>query len=136
MKSFAPLKVLAAMLVAGVVSIGLGPASARAEVISDGFLNSASPVTPVGLRPGCAYGLHSVRLVGGATYTIDLTSAQFDAYLILTDTNGTVLAEDDDSGGGLNARITFTAPQTGSYRIYATTFAAGQLGRYRLSVRP
>jgi hypothetical protein len=43
-------------------------------------------------------------------------------------------AEDDDSGGGLNARITFRAPADGIYRIRATSFNNGR-GPFTLTVR-
>ena len=43
-------------------------------------------------------------------------------------------AENDDRGGGLNARITFRADQAGAYRIQATTFNAGA-GPFTLTVR-
>jgi len=43
----------------------------------------------------------------GATATIDLQldSDAFDAYLLLLDSKGNVVDQDDDSGGGTNARI-------------------------------
>jgi serralysin len=76
-------------------------------------------------------------LVAGKTYVIDMVSPDpkaLDPYLVLTDATGKKLAEDDDSGGGLNARITFRAEQAGTYRIQATTFNAGT-GPFTLTVR-
>lgn len=52
---------------------------------------------------------------------ITLTSDDFDAYLVLQDASGEVLAEDDDSGGRLNAQITFTLPAAAEYTILATS---------------
>jgi hypothetical protein len=46
--------------------------------------------------------------------------------------------EDDDSGGGLNARITFLAPATGTYEIVAgssTYFIGRGQGEFTLTVR-
>ena len=57
-----------------------------------------------------------------------------DTYLFLYDAAGKKLAEDDDSGGGLNARIIFHAEQDGTYRIRATSFNAGR-GAFTLTVR-
>ncbi len=45
------------------------------------------------------------------------------------------LARDDDSGGGTNARIVFTVPAAGAYRIIANTYRQGSYGAYTLSVR-
>ncbi len=71
----------------------------------------------------------------GEAVTLDVTSGDFDAYAVIQDVNGHVLARDDDSGGGLNARITFTLPYTGNYRFIANTLRVGATGAYTLSVR-
>ena len=81
--------------------------------------------------------VYQVKLAAGKTYAIDMVSPDqkaLDPYLLLTDATGKMLAEDDDSGGGLNARITFRAEQAGPYRIQATTFNAG-VGPFTLTVR-
>jgi hypothetical protein len=57
-----------------------------------------------------------------------------DPYLYVDDATGKQLAEDDDSGGGLNARIVLRAEQDGTYRIRATSFNAGG-GTFTLTVR-
>ena len=70
----------------------------------------------------------------GQGYTIDLIS-QWDNFLRLEDAQGKQLAQDDDSGGFPNARIVFTAPQDGWYRIIVTSFSQGASGSYTLKVR-
>jgi hypothetical protein len=59
----------------------------------------------------------------GKTYVIDLRSVEMDSYLWLDDPNGIQVALDDDSGGNQNARIRYTATQTGDYVIAATVFS-------------
>ena len=79
-----------------------------------------------------------MKLAEGKTYVIDMTSPDqkaLDPYLRLQDAAGKQLAFDDDSGGGLNARITFRAPATGTYRIVATSFANAGRGEFTLMVR-
>jgi hypothetical protein len=44
------------------------------------------------------------------------------------------IAEDDDGGADLNARIRFVAPSDGTYVIRATTIAAGNEGAYTFKV--
>jgi hypothetical protein len=61
--------------------------------------------------------------------------ASFDALVVLEDAQGRELARDDDSGDGLNARLTYTLPATGEYRAVATSFAAARFGSYTLRVR-
>jgi hypothetical protein len=80
---------------------------------------------------------HEVKLQAGQAYVIDLESAQFDAYLRLHDAGGKLLAENDDilPGVNLNARLFFTAPAEGGYRLVATSFEQRGTGSYTLTVR-
>jgi hypothetical protein len=71
----------------------------------------------------------------GETVTIDAMSAAFDAYLIIQDAGGARIASDDNSGEGRNARLTFTFPFAGAFRILVGTYDANRGGAYSLSVR-
>jgi Caspase domain/Bacterial pre-peptidase C-terminal domain len=73
-------------------------------------------------------------LKAGVGYTIDLVSTDFDTYLRLEDSAGKHLMEDDDSGVGLNARLTLTPSADASYRIVATSYKPAT-GRFTLTVR-
>lgn len=68
--------------------------------------------------------------------TLQLTSAT-DAYLVLRGGPaaqlGTVVARDDNSGGGTDARIAMTLP-AGNYTVEVTTGQPRQLGAYSLRV--
>ena len=81
--------------------------------------------------------VHKVKLTAGVTYVIDMSAPPkgLDPFLRLEDATGKQLAFDDDSGGGLNARIVFRCPADGEYRIITTTFPARQTGGYLLTVR-
>lgn len=84
-------------------------------------LTPNDPPDNVRQRPAKSY---SVEMKGGKTYVINLTSV-WDNYLRLEGPNGQQLAADDDSGGQLNARITFMCPADGVYRVIATAFGGG-----------
>ncbi len=71
----------------------------------------------------------------GEQIQVDVVSADFDAYAIIQDTNGNRLASDDDSGGGTNARIVYTLPYTGAYRLIANTYRPNSYGAYTISVK-
>jgi hypothetical protein len=71
------------------------------------------------------------------TVTMDSTNGSFDPLLILTDqTQQTVLAVDNDSGGNRNARLRFVIPTTGDYVIKATAVkGSGDInGSYTLTL--
>jgi hypothetical protein len=80
--------------------------------------------------------VHELKMQAGQVYFIDLESAQFDAYLQVKDSGGKVLAQHDDiSPHDPNARLIFTAPQTGTYRLVATSPRQLGTGVYMLTVR-
>ncbi len=64
----------------------------------------------------------------GQGVIITLISSEFDAFLVLEDSAGNVIVEDDDSAGRLNARITTTLPEDDDYTIVATSLRAYRSG--------
>ena len=75
-----------------------------------------------------------VKLEAGKSYQFDHMSKAFDAYLYLEDPDGQLLAEDDDSGGGLDSRIVYRPATTGTYRVIAASLGGGT-GVFSLSAR-
>jgi serine protease Do len=98
-----------------------------------GRLDGQDPLDAV--RKKCVHKVHALKMLRGHTYTIDLRSTQFDAYLRLEDSQRKNLEEDDDGGGQRNARIVFTPEETGVYHIIVTTCAENETGEYSLIVR-
>jgi pimeloyl-ACP methyl ester carboxylesterase len=75
----------------------------------------------------------------GQQIAISMVSSDFDTYLYLLRADNTVLASDNDGGGGRNSRIPagsgfFTLPATGTYIIEATSFSPNATGTYTLVV--
>ncbi len=86
------------------------------------------------LRAGGAYQESwELVLAHDTTARIDLVSTVFDAFLVLKDSQGNVVASDDDGGDGLNSRIERVLA-AGTYEIVASSFGANQTGAYRLTV--
>ncbi len=73
----------------------------------------------------------------GQTYTVRLSSGDFDPYLLVRGPGGLSEDNDDDaSQRGSNAsRITFTAPADGQATISATSYQSGETGRYELALQ-
>ncbi len=81
---------------------------------------------------------YRIRLSEGQSYRLRLASAEGEAalddpLLRIYGSTGEEIAVDDDSGGGLNSFLEFTAPATGVYYIEATGFNSEATGAYRLS---
>jgi hypothetical protein len=103
------------------------------DFAADGEITKDSE--PDNVRNGSLRKIYKVTMEKGKSYQIDMSTQAFDAYLRLEDAKNNQIAEDDDSGGNLDARIVFTAPRTEEYRVIATTFAAGAVGKYKLTIK-
>ncbi|MEO1400612.1 MAG: trypsin-like peptidase domain-containing protein [Cyanobacteria bacterium J06635_1] len=70
----------------------------------------------------------------GQRVAIEMSSQQIDPYLILIGPNQEDLGQDDDSAGGVNARLETTLPTNGTYLILANSYAANEEGNYDLQL--
>lgn len=80
---------------------------------------------------------YAVELVAGQIYAFALTgqggAPLTDAYLYLYDAEGSQIAVDDDSGTGLNSKLIFAAPSSGTYYLAAGSYDDADSGDYVLS---
>lgn len=110
----------------------------------------ADPTTPVSIGIGESYdGVLETRgdadwiaieLEAGQTVQINLSGSGAnpvaDPYLVLYDSNGVQIDFDDDSGGGTNSELIFTATTSGTYYIEAGSFRDRGTGDYTVTVIP
>lgn len=66
----------------------------------------------------------------GALYQVRMESGDFDTNLIITDPDAELAGFDDDGGQDTNSRVTFKAPSSGSYLVFARSLNPGQDGAY------
>ena len=85
--------------------------------------------------PTCYADLYQFTLNTTQVLAVTMNSNALDAFLQILDLAGNVLLFDDDSGGGLNARVAATFPP-GTYRIEATSLLPGMSGSYTLTLAP
>jgi hypothetical protein len=104
----------------------------------EGLFDEAFFGTPTPAEPGEPI-TASVGVDEGLAYTFEAEAGQqveitmqrrevagpLDPYLVLFDSDGTLLAEDDDGGGGLDAALRHRLPDDGTYSVGATTIAGG-----------
>jgi hypothetical protein len=77
--------------------------------------------------------IYTIKLEAGKTYQFDCSS-DWDNWLRIEDAKGKQLAEDDDSGGGTDARIIFDCKTAGEYRVIVTSFNAEETGDFTVTV--
>ena len=70
----------------------------------------------------------------GQDVVITLDSSQFDTYLYLYDSNGRLVAENDDADG-TNSRLSLRLPTSGTYQVQVRGFSEAAAGHYALLVR-
>jgi hypothetical protein len=77
-----------------------------------------------------------VFLREGEQLDVTMTSTAFDAKLFLFGeiASNDFFVSDDNSGGGTNARLTFTAPVTDFFELRPTSALSGKTGAYTLSI--
>lgn len=136
--------------------------AARASISGSGGLYQVTLITTLGPRPPFCGALASLPLGSSVTASLSTTSCQyadgtfadiypltlaadtsidlrlnsgdFDAYLVLLDAKGNLLAQDDDSGGGTNSRIVQQL-SAGTYYAVAKPLANYyNIGSYTLSL--
>ncbi|MBX3144129.1 MAG: carboxypeptidase regulatory-like domain-containing protein [Trueperaceae bacterium] len=118
----APLR--AALLIVVLVLAGAAAAGAGRLGPGDEVLNSGEYFDRVSFE-GSA----------GDQIVIELTSSEFDPYLMIIDSSNNVVTQVDDSEGmGVGVRLTFTLPNTGQFTAIVTTAYVGERGGYRLVI--
>jgi hypothetical protein len=106
------------------------------NVVSRGqAANGSLETTDAQLTDGSHYDIWYYDGAAGQNITVHQVSTEFDTYLGLARLVGDqieFLAEDDDSGEGLNAQLSFTLPAAGTYFIVANSYVPGATGAYTL----
>ena len=85
------------------------------------------------LPDGSYFKAYQFQGQAGQSVVIEMRANGIDPYLVLFDAAGRKIAEDDDSGGGKNARIAVTLPTTGRYTLYANSYEVGQTGSFTIA---
>ena len=123
---------------------GVNPVGSSAPVLVTQQATSRTPQTITGRldqnsavleADGSYYATHTFEGTAGETIAIELSSDEFDAYLILVGPDGKKLAEADDGAGGTNSLMIMTLPTSGTYTMVANTYKAGETGQYRVEWR-
>ncbi len=77
---------------------------------------------------------HPLTLASGASVTIELSSDDFDAVLVLLDGEGTLVASDDDGAGAGTDSLLELDLDPGSYTVRVQSWGGGGSGAYVVRV--
>ncbi|MEK6767963.1 MAG: PPC domain-containing protein, partial [Gemmatimonadota bacterium] len=83
---------------------------------------------------GKPFQAYQFSCMAGQSLQVDVLST-WDNYALVFDPVGNVVARDDDTGEGLNARINYACPIAGTYRLAVTTYSSSTTpGQYTMTV--
>ncbi|GAB4462995.1 MAG: hypothetical protein OHK0037_14810 [Elainellaceae cyanobacterium] len=78
---------------------------------------------------------YRLQTATGGQVQLDLSSGAFDAYLQIVDSRtGTVIAANDDGGGGTNASLSVNLQAGVGYIVRVTSYWANETGNYTLTL--
>jgi hypothetical protein len=74
----------------------------------------------------------------GETVELQLSSSDFDPFLVVNGPDGFSAFNDDDpqAQGSVNSRLVLSLPADGVYRVSATSFRSSEVGSYQLRAAP
>jgi S1-C subfamily serine protease len=124
--------------VTGATTTGAPAAAATAPGTADALLQARDRLDTgdVVLDSGEYADLYAVELVAGVPVWFELTSGDFDAYLVVLGPSDDVVLEVDDSvGWGLDVAAGFEPTVSGTYLVAVTSAFPGETGAYDLWVR-
>ncbi|MGL5834526.1 MAG: pre-peptidase C-terminal domain-containing protein, partial [Waterburya sp.] len=84
---------------------------------------------------GSLYDYYPMQGKAGESFTIQLESDEFDAFVALVDSNGKTVGENDDiSQENSNSELQVTLPEDGVYNVIVNTYDENGTGNYVLKV--
>ncbi|MDX2213836.1 MAG: COP23 domain-containing protein [Oculatellaceae cyanobacterium bins.114] len=109
------------------------PSSQQRFILEErGALTRNDPI----LNDGSSYDEYYFQGSAGQSVVINLSSSDFDTYLLLYTQNGQNIGENDDiNGSNTNSQMVITLPYTGRYRVIVNSYDHTGLGRYLLTIR-
>jgi hypothetical protein len=72
----------------------------------------------------------------GDNVVVEMSSTEFDTYIILLTPEGETIENDDDDGSTSRSRIALNLRENGRYRLVATSYRVGATGSYEVTLQP
>lgn len=81
------------------------------------------------------YDEYIIEANSGMQLSVEMFSEEFDAFVLVLDSDGDLVAQDDDGGGGTDARLTWRVQWSGRYRVLANCYRPSDRGYYEINIR-
>jgi len=110
---------------------------ARPEPLLAPGQSLAGELTPLDhqRRSGKYEDIYLLQGQAGQRVEIELTSEDFDPFLLVNGPGGYSISNDDVEAEKLGSRLVLQLPADGTYRLSATSFDGGAMGAYRIAAR-
>lgn len=125
---------LAGLAAAAFVALAGGSAQAQTSINIGGSRTGSLAAGDSTLNSGEYVDVYSFEGRAGQQVTVSMSSGAFDSYVMVRGPSGFSEDNDDRETGDRNAQLTMRLPATGTYRIQATSYQAGETGAYRVSL--
>ncbi|MEM8983722.1 MAG: caspase family protein [Pseudomonadota bacterium] len=102
--------------------------------VGNTYLDSLTPGSEF-LSDGTPYALWPLQAEPGTAIQVTMASSEFDTYLIVVDSQGETIAENDNANGTTDAEVFFVVPSNGVVEIVANA-AQADFGSYELTTTP
>ncbi len=100
--------------------------------VHEGRLEQGDPILQ---QDDSRYDSYEFRAKKGHRIVLELESEDFDAYVHLMDAEGRQITHNDDARPGTtNARLEYTAPESGTYFALANSYHGNATGAYKLTI--
>jgi hypothetical protein len=86
------------------------------------------------LRSGEFVDTYSFQGVPGQRIRLDLTSDEFDTFLLVQPPRGEAVQDDDGGGRPGHSRVEMDLTEPGTYQVFVTSYAADETGAYQLAM--
>ena len=115
---------------AGLFIVLLASTACSQDGAHSGSLESGDPT----LQDGEYYDAYPIEVQAGQWIEVDLQSDDFDTYVVVLSPSGANEQNDDFEGSTNRSALRMQATESGTWQVYATSYAGGETGRYSLSI--
>ncbi len=106
----------------------------KQDAVYDGLAEEQLQTGDAQFDSGEFYDVYDYDFEAGEHITLALSSSQFDPYLLVVSPSGQRQENDDYAGQSHLSRLDFDVAETGTWKVYVSSYEQGESGAYQLVV--